>query len=256
MRSKKDRTFLETCEKSFISYLRAYREHHLNYIFAYKDLPLLDILNSFAMLRIPKFPDLPMAHLELEFVTEDTENIPYLNKIKERHRLKKIKKMNKVKTPKQLRAERARAKFGKPAKEERRKLQRARDLENNRVKKEFEIRQQRILDQRALEHEGGVTEDGTTEGDDYDLIQNLKKRKISEDQSYEGKSPLKRARTNSGSELTDMSTAEGSEISSTADGSAAGTKPKKKKKKNGAENKKSKKNESEKPTKKSKKHND
>jgi len=42
---KKDRTFLETCEKSFISYLRAYREHHLNYIFAYKDLPLLDILN-------------------------------------------------------------------------------------------------------------------------------------------------------------------------------------------------------------------
>jgi ATP-dependent RNA helicase DDX55/SPB4 len=193
---RKDRKVLELCEKACVSYLRGYKEHHCNYIFSFKHLPLLEILNSFGMMKIPKLPDLPMAHLELEFVSENTDNIPYKDRIKERHRIKKIKKMTKIKTPKQLKAERARAKWGKEAKEERRKLQIARDREEARVTKEIKLRQQKILEERGIVGEGEFGE--IAELEDYGLIQNLKKRKLGQESetgtSFEdnGESPQKK----------------------------------------------------------------
>jgi len=173
---RKDRKIFELGEKGFVSYIRAYKEHHCNYIFSIKELPLLDILNLFVLLRIPKVPDVPMAHLESLFNSETTEHIPYADKSKERQRQKKIRRKNKVVTPRQKKAKDARLKFGKAAKDQKKKIQRAMSLERNRLETQRKDQQQRILEQRAQQ----MDEDEITK--DYLLIQNLRKRKLSQQQ--------------------------------------------------------------------------
>uniref|UniRef100_A0A6B2L0K8 ATP-dependent RNA helicase n=1 Tax=Arcella intermedia TaxID=1963864 RepID=A0A6B2L0K8_9EUKA len=85
---RKDRDFLDRSLTAITSYVRAYKEHHCNYIFRIKDLDFNRLLRSFAMLKIPKMPEL--KNLKLDYEQEDTDNIPFLDPTKEKQRQTKL----------------------------------------------------------------------------------------------------------------------------------------------------------------------
>ncbi len=56
--AKKDRDILEKGSRAFISFVRAYKEHRCQYIFRLKELDLLEVAETFALLRLPRIPEL------------------------------------------------------------------------------------------------------------------------------------------------------------------------------------------------------
>jgi len=54
----KDRDFLEKGTKAFMSYIRAYKEHHCAFIFRFASLDLGYLATSFCLLRLPKMSEL------------------------------------------------------------------------------------------------------------------------------------------------------------------------------------------------------
>ncbi|CAN0000141.1 unnamed protein product, partial [Phaeothamnion confervicola] len=53
-----DRDLLEKGTRAFISFLRDYKEHHCQFIFRFAHLDLGAIARAFALLRLPKMPEL------------------------------------------------------------------------------------------------------------------------------------------------------------------------------------------------------
>jgi ATP-dependent RNA helicase DDX55/SPB4 len=49
-----DRDNVEKAKKAFVSYIRAYKEHDLRYIFEFKNIDIGQIANSFFLYRIPR----------------------------------------------------------------------------------------------------------------------------------------------------------------------------------------------------------
>jgi len=54
----KDRDILEKGTKAYMSYIRAYKEHHCGFIFRFASLDLGLLATSFSLLRLPKMPEL------------------------------------------------------------------------------------------------------------------------------------------------------------------------------------------------------
>ena len=53
-----DRDNIEKSKKAFVSYIRAYKEHDLRYIFEFKNIDIGQIANSFFLLRIPRIKEI------------------------------------------------------------------------------------------------------------------------------------------------------------------------------------------------------
>ena len=49
---------MEKGQNAYVSFIRAYKEHHCNFIFILKNLPLNTIAMSFGLLYMPKLPDI------------------------------------------------------------------------------------------------------------------------------------------------------------------------------------------------------
>ncbi|RKP23405.1 P-loop containing nucleoside triphosphate hydrolase protein, partial [Syncephalis pseudoplumigaleata] len=88
----KDRDLYERGIRAFVSYVRSYTKHEATYIFRIKDLNLCQMAMSYALLKMPKMPELKDKDTS-EFVAFDVnvDAIPYADKVREKARQKRIK---------------------------------------------------------------------------------------------------------------------------------------------------------------------
>ncbi|KAH7677705.1 RNA helicase protein [Dioscorea alata] len=91
---KEDRDVMEKGLKAFVSYFRAYKEHHCSYIFRWKELEIGKLAMGYGLLQIPSIPEVKHHSLSVEgflpvndvCVTE----IKYKNKAREKQRQKNL----------------------------------------------------------------------------------------------------------------------------------------------------------------------
>ena len=101
--TEKERELMEAGLKAFISYIRAYKEHHCSYIFRIQDLDIAALARSFGLLRLPRMPEIKKAHHQgvggngvesVGFVASliDPDTVPYKDKNRERQRVSGLAK--------------------------------------------------------------------------------------------------------------------------------------------------------------------
>eukprot|EP00667_Euglena_gracilis_P004415 EG_transcript_4437 len=86
-----DRAIVDAGLKACMAFVRAYKEHLCNAIFQLKRLDLVDLFHSYALLRVPKMPELKWRrrlrmYLQEEFMRVRLEDIPYKNPADEERR--------------------------------------------------------------------------------------------------------------------------------------------------------------------------
>ncbi|KAI9594916.1 P-loop containing nucleoside triphosphate hydrolase protein [Syncephalis fuscata] len=88
----KDRDLHERSIRAFVSYVRSYTKHEAVYIFRIKDLNLCRLAMSYALLKMPKMPELKDKDMsEFKPFDVDVDNIPYADRAREKARQKRIK---------------------------------------------------------------------------------------------------------------------------------------------------------------------
>ncbi|KAG9487640.1 ATP-dependent RNA helicase DDX55 [Eleutherodactylus coqui] len=89
--AKSDRAVFEKGMKAFVSYVQAYAKHECNLIFRVKDLDFCSLAHGFALLKMPRMPELRGKDFS-DFVssTIDTDSIPYKDKNREKQRQKML----------------------------------------------------------------------------------------------------------------------------------------------------------------------
>ena len=83
-----DRDVLEKGVRAFVSHARAYREHRCRHIFKMSDVNFSRLAKAFALLRLPKMPELKNVKVH-GFKNESqavVDAVPYLNKGREKQR--------------------------------------------------------------------------------------------------------------------------------------------------------------------------
>lgn len=89
-----DRDLLEKGTKAFTSYIRAYKEHQMQFIFRFKGLDLGVLATSFSLLRLPKMPELKDKVGNINFKSAGPEvdiyAIKYKDKVREKARQKRL----------------------------------------------------------------------------------------------------------------------------------------------------------------------
>ncbi|KAK2489645.1 hypothetical protein MC885_017467 [Smutsia gigantea] len=93
-----DRAMFEKGMKAFVSYIQAYAKHECNLIFRLKDLDFASLARGFALLRMPRMPELRGKQFP-DFVPVDinTDTIPFKDKIREKQRQKLMEQQRKEK---------------------------------------------------------------------------------------------------------------------------------------------------------------
>uniref|UniRef100_A0A668W2E4 ATP-dependent RNA helicase n=2 Tax=Oreochromis aureus TaxID=47969 RepID=A0A668W2E4_OREAU len=94
-----DRAMFERGKKAFVSYVQAYAKHECSLIFRTKDLDFGCLARGFALLRLPRMPELKDKTFP-DFIetTVDTDTIRYKDKNREKQRQKALAEL-KDKTP-------------------------------------------------------------------------------------------------------------------------------------------------------------
>ncbi|GFS33574.1 P-loop containing nucleoside triphosphate hydrolases superfamily protein [Actinidia rufa] len=92
--AKKDRDVMEKGLRAFVSYIRAYKEHHCSYIFRWKELEIGKLGMGFGLLRLPSVPEVKHHSLSTQGFTpvEDVkfEEIKFKDKSREKQRKKNL----------------------------------------------------------------------------------------------------------------------------------------------------------------------
>lgn len=99
-----DRAMFEKGMRAFVSYVQAYAKHECSLIFRVKDLDFVSLANGFALLRLPKMPELKGKTFP-NFIetTVNTDSIRYKDKNREKQRQKmlaELKDREKTELPK------------------------------------------------------------------------------------------------------------------------------------------------------------
>ncbi|KAK6926854.1 protein of unknown function DUF4217 [Dillenia turbinata] len=102
----KDRDVMEKGLRAFVSFIRAYKEHHCSYIFRWKELEIGKLGMGYGLLQLPSVPEVKHHSLSTEGFTpaEDInlEEIKYKDKSREKQRKKNLQaKKNKEAAEKQ-----------------------------------------------------------------------------------------------------------------------------------------------------------
>ena len=63
--SEEDRDVMEKGVKAFVSYIRAYKEHHCKFIFRLADMDFAELATAFGLLQLPRMPELHKARQRL-----------------------------------------------------------------------------------------------------------------------------------------------------------------------------------------------
>jgi ATP-dependent RNA helicase DDX55/SPB4 len=88
-----DRAVLETGSKAFMSFLKAYKENLLSYIFQFDLLDVGAVARGYGLLRLPKIPEtrgVKAKSIVFESTAIDTSTIPYRHKEKEAARQRRL----------------------------------------------------------------------------------------------------------------------------------------------------------------------
>ncbi|KAM9055796.1 ATP-dependent RNA helicase DDX55 isoform 2-T2 [Megaptera novaeangliae] len=164
-----DRAVFEKGMKAFVSYVQAYAKHECNLIFRLKDLDFASLARGFALLRMPKMPELRGKQFP-DFVPVDisTDTIPFKDKIREKQRQKLLEQQRKEKTEN----------------EGRRKFIKNKAWSKQKAKKE----KKKKLNEKRKRKEGSDIEDEDTEEllNDTRLLKKFKKGKITEEEFEKG----------------------------------------------------------------------
>ncbi|EFJ23182.1 hypothetical protein SELMODRAFT_103968 [Selaginella moellendorffii] len=93
--AESDRDVMEKGLKAFVSYFRAYKEHHCNYIFQWKKLQLGKIAMGFGLLQLPSMPELKRGIFTSQHFVPvegiDFSAIKYRDKSREKQRQRELK---------------------------------------------------------------------------------------------------------------------------------------------------------------------
>ncbi|CAO2629679.1 ATP-dependent RNA helicase DDX55 [Lemmus lemmus] len=94
-----DRAVFEKGMKAFVSFVQAYAKHECSLIFRLKDLDFASLARGFALLRMPRMPELRGKQFP-DFVPTDinTDMIPFKDKIREKQRQKLLEQKRKERT--------------------------------------------------------------------------------------------------------------------------------------------------------------
>nr|XP_013814109.1 PREDICTED: ATP-dependent RNA helicase DDX55 [Apteryx mantelli mantelli] len=91
-----DRAVFEKGMKAFVSYIQAYAKHECNLIFRIKDLDFASLAKGFALLKMPKMPELRgKCFSDFVPVTVNTDSIPFKDKNREKQRQKQLEQQRK-----------------------------------------------------------------------------------------------------------------------------------------------------------------
>ncbi|OWK14623.1 DDX55 [Cervus elaphus hippelaphus] len=165
-----DRAVFEKGMKAFVSYIQAYAKHECNLIFRLKDLDFASLARGFALLRMPKMPELRGKQFP-DFVPVDvnTDTIPFKDKIREKQRQKQLLE--------QQRKE-------KTENDGRRKFIKNKAWSKQKAKKE----KKKKLNEKRKREEGSDMEDEDMEEllNDTRLLKKFKKGKITEEEFEKG----------------------------------------------------------------------
>ncbi|OMO75920.1 hypothetical protein COLO4_25788 [Corchorus olitorius] len=102
----KDRDVMEKGLRAFVSYIRAYKEHHCSYIFRWKELEIGKLGMGYGLLQLPSMPEVKHHSLSTEGFTPvenvNMDDIKYKDKSREKQRKKNLlaKKERKQEEPK------------------------------------------------------------------------------------------------------------------------------------------------------------
>ncbi|XP_038228950.1 ATP-dependent RNA helicase DDX55 [Dermochelys coriacea] len=160
-----DRAMFEKGMKAFVSCVQAYAKHECNLIFRIKDLDFVSFARGFALLRMPKMPELKgKCFSDFVPVSIDTDSIPFKDKNREKQRQKLLEQQRKE----------------RQENEGKRKFIRNKAWSKQKAKKE---KKKKITTKRRRD-EGSDIEDEEMEEllNDTRLLKRLKKGKISEEE--------------------------------------------------------------------------
>uniref|UniRef100_A0A8C3ISR5 ATP-dependent RNA helicase n=1 Tax=Chrysemys picta bellii TaxID=8478 RepID=A0A8C3ISR5_CHRPI len=91
-----DRAMFEKGMKAFVSCVQAYAKHECNLIFRIKDLDFASFARGFALLRMPRMPELKgKCFSDFVPVSIDTDSIPFKDKNREKQRQKLLEQQRK-----------------------------------------------------------------------------------------------------------------------------------------------------------------
>eukprot|EP00116_Pleurobrachia_bachei_P001306 sb/3461568/ len=85
-----DRDLFEKSVRAFVSFIQFYTKHSSKAIFILKELDVGGVIESYALLEVPKVPELKGRGVEVKCGTVDTSGIPYKDKVREKIRLKRL----------------------------------------------------------------------------------------------------------------------------------------------------------------------
>ncbi|CAM8910134.1 unnamed protein product [Rhodiola kirilowii] len=92
--AKKDRDVMEKGLRAFVSYFRAYKEHHCSYIFRWKELEVGKLAMGYGLLQIPAIPEVKHNSLSTEgFIPVEglkLNEIKFKDKYREKQRKKNV----------------------------------------------------------------------------------------------------------------------------------------------------------------------
>mmetsp|Transcript_23876 Transcript_23876/g.50951 ORF Transcript_23876/g.50951 Transcript_23876/m.50951 type:complete len:727 (-) Transcript_23876:61-2241(-) len=108
-----DRNVMLKSSKAFVSFVRAYQEHQLSYIFPFKSLDLGGVATSYCLLRLPRLKEILGRRIAgFEQSSVDPNSVPFKDKKAEKRRLEilKVKQQEQDQVEQERRAARAKAK--------------------------------------------------------------------------------------------------------------------------------------------------
>jgi ATP-dependent RNA helicase DDX55/SPB4 len=94
----KDRDILDKAQNAFVSFVRYYKEHNLEFIFSYNSLDIGSVANSFFLFKIPRVREI-LGKQVAGFKGDqsiDVEALPYKDSNKEKQKID-LKEKRKVK---------------------------------------------------------------------------------------------------------------------------------------------------------------
>ncbi|XP_076901848.1 DEAD-box ATP-dependent RNA helicase 18-like [Bidens hawaiensis] len=158
--AQKDRDVMEKGLRAFVSYIRAYKEHHCNFILRWKDLEIGKLGMGYGLLQLPSMSEVKQNSLSTDgFIAVKDLNLEEI-KFKDKNREKQRKKNLQVK---------------KEVKQQEEKTHKGKD----KAKKPVPIMKKRTAKQRRAVQSAEDDEELTRE---YRLLKKLKKGAINEDE--------------------------------------------------------------------------
>ncbi|XP_028741611.1 ATP-dependent RNA helicase DDX55 isoform X2 [Peromyscus leucopus] len=164
-----DRAVFEKGMKAFVSFVQAYAKHECSLIFRLKDLDFASLARGFALLRMPRMPELRGKQFP-DFVPTDidTDTIPFKDKVREKQRQKLLEQKRKERTEN----------------EGRRKFIKNKAWSKQKAKKE----RKKKMNAKRKKDEGSDIDDEDMEEllNDTRLLKKFKKGKITEEEFEKG----------------------------------------------------------------------